>query len=101
MQDRPKYPAKKSIRRCIRWHVSLFIECQKDFQARFKVSLYDLKLISNALLCYKKHLLNKQEETKASEVHEIDQDLYQLILNIEREKAERIQAKQAQETLAA
>ena len=55
----------------------------EDEQSKFKVSLNDLKIISSALLFYKKSLLKKNELVKADRVAALDNRLYQLIVDLE------------------
>lgn len=53
---------------------------------KVRVSLNDLKIISSALLHFKKILLKKNELTRAKAVAEVDERIYQLIMNIEHER---------------
>lgn len=50
---------------------------------KVRVSLNDLKIISSALLHFKKILLKKNETAKAKAVAEVDERIYELIINIE------------------
>jgi GTPase involved in cell partitioning and DNA repair len=68
-----------------------------DEQSRFKVSLNDLKMISSALLFYKKSLLKKNELLKVNKVATLDNRLYQLIVDLEQKQLQ----KQASETISA
>ncbi|NJO00280.1 MAG: hypothetical protein HC880_00185 [Bacteroidia bacterium] len=54
-------------------------------RARFKVSVNDLKVISSALLYYKKFLIKKKDFDKAEVVAEVDDRIYRLILALEKE----------------
>lgn len=55
-------------------------------RARAQVSVNDLKIISSALLHYKKFLNKRKDFAKADTVAEVDDRIYKLILNLEKEK---------------
>jgi len=59
---------------------------EDSVRAKFKVSVNDLKIISSALLHYKKFLLKRKDFSKAETVGEVDDRIYQLILDLERDK---------------
>ena len=59
-----------------------------NHRARFRVSLNDLKVISSALLHFKKYLLAKKDMERAEKVAEVDAQIYNLILRLEREMEE-------------
>ncbi len=54
-------------------------------RARFRVSVNDLKVISSALLYYKKFLLKRKDFDKAEAVAQVDERIYQLILSLDQE----------------
>ncbi len=56
---------------------------QADTPEKVKVSLNDLKIISSALLHFKKVLLKKNDTARAQAVSEVDERIYHLILAIE------------------
>lgn len=60
---------------------------------RVRVSVEDLKVISSALLHFKKHLLQRKELDRARRVAEVDERIYQMIRQIEqtREMEELVQ----------
>lgn len=58
---------------------------EEETRAKFKVSVNDLKIISSALLYYKKFLIKKKDFEKAETVGRVDDRIYQLILSLERE----------------
>lgn len=65
---------------------------QADAPEKVKVSLNDLKIISSALLHFKKVLLKKNDTARAQSVAEVDERIYHLILAIE--QAREIEAKE-------
>lgn len=56
-------------------------------RARFQVSTNDLKIISSALLHYKKFLNKRKDFDKAEAVAEVDNRIYNLILGLEKESS--------------
>lgn len=68
---------------------SPILEDQEDqTRAKFKVSVNDLKVISSALLYYKKFLVKRKDFEKAEVVTEVDDRIYRLILSLEKEAEE-------------
>lgn len=67
---------------------------------KVRVSVNDLKVISSALLHFKKFLLKKKDMERAKVVNEVDERIYQLILAIEKER-ELLEAEKEQEAIAA
>ncbi|MCU0443960.1 MAG: hypothetical protein MUE85_03520 [Microscillaceae bacterium] len=61
-------------------------ETPRSQRAKLRVSLQDLKIISSALLHLKKTLLKKAETTRADEVAQLDQRIYELIQELEQEQ---------------
>ena len=59
---------------------------EDSVRAKFRVSVNDLKIISSALLHYKKFLMKRKDYEKAETVGEVDERIYQLILNLEKTK---------------
>lgn len=57
-------------------------------RAKFKVSVNDLKVISSALLYYKKFLMKRKDFEKAEVVTEVDDRIYRLILSLEKQAEE-------------
>jgi len=56
-------------------------------RGKVQISLHDLKIISSALLHFKRSLIKQKHEERAREVADIDNRIYQLIVNLEREKS--------------
>jgi hypothetical protein len=56
-------------------------------RTKVRISMNDLKVISSALLHLKKTLLNKKDFEKADIVSEVDDRIYQLIVELEKERA--------------
>lgn len=54
-----------------------------DNQAKFKLSAQDLKVVSSALLHYKRFLMQRNEIEKSKKVAELDNRLYQFIVDLE------------------
>lgn len=59
---------------------------ENSVRAKFRVSTNDLKVISSALLYYKKFLMQRKDFAKAEAVAEVDDRIYQLILELEKNK---------------
>lgn len=59
---------------------------EAETNKKFQVSKQDLKLISSALLFYKKNLLKQNQLEKAKRVSDVDNRIYQLIIDLEQEK---------------
>lgn len=57
-----------------------------EIRAKVKISLRDLKIISSALLHLKRELLRKNEMEKAEELMVLDKKIYELILELEKER---------------
>lgn len=55
-------------------------------QNKLKISFEDLKMISSALLFYRKQLTNKGELGKSEKIAELDRRLYDFIQEMEREQ---------------
>ncbi len=70
---------------------------EESDRAKFKVSVNDLKIISSALLYYKKFLLKRKDYSKAETVAIVDDRIYQLILELEKQKQVLEQELSAQE----
>lgn len=73
--------------------VSLSASTQEHFQeeqpmsrARFQVSVNDLKVISSALLHFKKFLVKRKDLDRAEVVGEVDNRIYQLIIDLENQQ---------------
>jgi hypothetical protein len=58
----------------------------KNDAEKVRVSLNDLKIISSALLHFKKLLLKKNDAPRAQAVSEVDQRIYELIMSIEQSR---------------
>jgi hypothetical protein len=67
-------------------HLSGLEETPRVQRTKLRVSLQDLKIISSALLHLKKLLLKKEETSRANEVAELDQRIYELIQELEQEQ---------------
>lgn len=56
-------------------------------RGKVQISLHDLKIISSALLHFKRGLIKQKQEDRAREVADIDNRIYQLIVDLERENS--------------
>lgn len=52
------------------------VTTQKTISPKMKISIRDLEHISDALLCYTKHLAKKQDYTKMEFVKELDKRIF-------------------------
>ncbi|MEO1653237.1 MAG: hypothetical protein AAFU64_06810 [Bacteroidota bacterium] len=67
---------------------------EEKSRASFKVSVNDLKVISSALLHYKKFLMKRKDYHRAEAVNQVDERIYQLILFLEKQKQEKLNEKE-------